>query len=81
MFFRKEGVTRVGIIISYKAPYFLIQSSDIQIPFSVRLKQIMEKVVRFEFSIPDDNSETIQSVSSRITLPVSSQITPISRNL
>jgi hypothetical protein len=50
--FVKEKIQREGVIISYKAPYYLIQTEKHRIPFSVQPKQIQQKIVQFEFSIP-----------------------------
>ena len=49
--FVKEKIMREGVILSYKAPYYLIQTETCRIPYSVRTKQIRSKVVEFEFEI------------------------------
>lgn len=49
--FLKEKILREGVILSYKEPYYLIQTEFNRIPYSVRTKQILKKKVEFEFGI------------------------------
>ena len=49
--FLKQKIFREGVIVSYKAPYYLIVCEKYPIPFSVRTHQIQCKRVDFEMTL------------------------------